>query len=251
MLAAEIAALPEADAIELEACGWYGVAHGSAHDKAGLAGCPAAEWLLSLCFCPDCRDAYAAAGGDPVAVLASVRVAADRLLAGAGPAVAAGARTQRHAGLPAEVAAVVDTARAAVATRFVREVIAAVRASAPGKSVYLHADPDPRAAGANPGADPAFLLGRGGADGIVLACWDPARAAALVSRAVAAAPPGSGIAASLLAVAGLGGDPASLPAQAGAVQAAGATELRLYHAGLAGPADLAAIRAFCSAPAAR
>jgi len=54
-------------------------------------------------------------------------------------------------------------------------------------------------------------------------------------------------AASLLAVAGLGGDPATLPAQAAAVRAAGATELRLYHAGLAAAADLAAIGHLCSA----
>jgi len=44
MLAGEIAALPEADAIELEACGWYGVEHLSAHDKtAGVAAAAAAQ----------------------------------------------------------------------------------------------------------------------------------------------------------------------------------------------------------------
>jgi hypothetical protein len=53
----------------------------------------------------------------------------------------------------------------------------------------------------------------------------------------------------LHAVAGLGGHPETLPAQAAAVRAAGATELRLYHAGLAGPADLAAIAALCRTPA--
>ena len=35
MLAAEIAALAGVDAMELEACGWYGFEHGSAHDKTG------------------------------------------------------------------------------------------------------------------------------------------------------------------------------------------------------------------------
>ena len=58
-------------------------------------------------------------------------------------------------------------------------------------------------------------------------------------------PQGTAIAASLLAGAGLGGDPAALPAQAAAVRAAGATQLRLYHAGLASAGDLAAIRALC------
>src|SRR5262249_2963633 len=51
-LAGEIAALPEADAIELEACGWYGIEHLSAHDKtAGVAAAAPAQWLLSICFC--------------------------------------------------------------------------------------------------------------------------------------------------------------------------------------------------------
>jgi hypothetical protein len=135
----------------------------------------------------------------------------------------------------------------ALAERLIREVIAAVRAAAPGRPVLVHADPDPRAAGANPGYDPPVLLGPGGADGIVLVCWDPARAVPLVERVAAAAPPGSRIAASLLAVAGLGGRPDTLIKQAEAVRAAGATELRLYHAGLASASDLAAIRALCRA----
>jgi len=88
-----------------------------------------------------------------------------------------------------------------------------------------------------------------GATGIVLSCWDPATAPALVSRAAATMPQGNAIAASLLAVAGLGGDAATLPAQAAVVRAAGATELRLYHAGLASLADLAAIGRLCSARA--
>ena len=64
-------------------------------------------------------------------------------------------------------------------------------------------------------------------------------------RAVTPFHPGTAVAASLLAVSGLGGDPATLPGQAAAVRAAGATELRLYHAGLALAGDLAAIRALC------
>jgi hypothetical protein len=236
-LAAEIAALPGADAIELEACGWYGAEHGSAHDKVGGPDSRGAQWLLSVCFCPACREAYAAAGGQPARLRASVRAAADRLLAGSAATV------------PREVALVLESARAALARRLLRDVLAAVRTAAPGKPAYVHADPDERATGANPGFDPAFLLGPGGADGIVLACWDPQAGPALVARTAAgaptSAPPGVGgaaIAASLLAVSGLGGDPATLAAQAVAVRAAGATELRLYHLGLASAADLACVR---------
>jgi hypothetical protein len=93
-----------------------------------------------------------------------------------------------------------------------------------------------------------MLLGPGGADGIVLSCWDPAVAWPLVARTAAAAPPGARIAASLLAVGGLGGRPETLDEQAEAVRAAGATELRLYHAGLASASDLAAIRSLRSGP---
>ena len=75
----------------------------------------------------------------------------------------------------------------------------------------------------------------------MLSCWDSQTAPALASQAATTVPPGTVIAASLLAVAGLGGDPATLPAQAAAVRAAGATELRLYHAGLAAAPDLAAM----------
>jgi len=230
-LAAEVAALDGVDGIELEACGWYGFEHGSAHDKtgdvpgrAGPAG--AGDWLLSLCFCGGCRPVYQAAGADPDKLTALVRAAAD-----GGPA------------LPADVTGLLDHTRAAAAQRLLREVTAAVREAAPGKAVLLHTDPDPRATGSNPGYDLAAACGPGGVDGVVLACADPDRAVSLVTTATAALPAGASVVAVLQAVAGLGADPATLPAQAAAVRAAGATELRFYHAGLAAPSDLAAIRA--------
>ncbi len=245
-LAAEVAALPEADAAEFEACGWYGVEHLSAHDKtAGAADGAAAQWLLSVCFCASCRREYVAAGADPEWLAASVRAAVDaagRAAAGSGAAARPTVTAPAGGALPAAAAGVLLGARAAVATRFQREVVAAARDAAPGKPIYLHVHPDPWATGANPGFESAALAGSAG---IVLSCWDPAIAPALVTRAAATAARGGAIAASLLAVAGLGGDPATLPAQAAAVRAAGATELRLYHAGLASAGDLAAIRTLC------
>jgi hypothetical protein len=85
---------------------------------------------------------------------------------------------------------------------------------------------------------------------VVLACGNPVSAPDLVARTAVATPPGSRIAAVLQAVAGLGGQPGTLAAQAEAVRAAGATELRVYHAGLAAQSDLAAIRDLCRATAA-
>ena len=161
-----------------------------------------------------------------------------------GPAGESTAALPGPAALPSEAADILLGVRAALATRFQREVVAAARDAAPGKPIYLHVHPDPRATGANPGYEPAAL---GGAAGVVLSCWDPVTAPALVSRAVATMPQGTAVAASVLAVSGLGGDLATLPAQAAAVRAAGATELRLYHAGLASAADLAAIGRLCAA----
>jgi hypothetical protein len=230
-LAAEVAALGGVDGIELEACGWYGFDHGSAHDKTGSvvgraepAG--AGDWLLSLCFCGGCRAGYGAAGADPDKLAAQVRTAAD-----GGPA------------LPGDVAGMLDSTRAAAARRLLGQVTGAVRTAAPGQPVLLHTDPDPRAVGSNPGYDLAAACGPDGVDGVLLGCGDQARAVSQVTAAAAAVPAGTAVVAVLQAVAGLGGDPATLPAQAAAVRAAGATELRFYHAGLAAASDLAAIRA--------
>ena len=199
-LAAEVAALAGVDAIELEACGWYGFEHGSAHDKTGDGAARAGAdglWLLSLCFCAECGQAYRSAGADPAKLAAQVRAAAD-----GGPALAA------------DAAGVLDQTRGAASRRLLAEVLDAVRAAAPGRPVLVHSAPDPRAAGANPGYDPAVLCGPGGADGIVLACGNPATAADLVARTAAAAPPGARIAAVLQAVAGPG-RPAGDPPRAG------------------------------------
>jgi hypothetical protein len=253
-LAAEVAALGDAGAVELEACGWYGIDHGSVHDKTtGTAVGPAAQWLLSVCFCPACADAYRQAGADPEKLRSAVRAALDEALgwggaaasrapADAGELLPSWAAADAGGSMPSSAADVLLRVRADVAERAARRAIAAVRAAAPGKQVLVHAHPDPRAAGSNPGYDPSVLLGPGGADGIVLSCSDPATAGQLVARTAAAAPPGARIAASLQAVSGLGGRPETLGEQAETVRAAGATELRLYHAGLASASDLAAIR---------
>lgn len=261
-LAAEIAALGCAGGVELEACGWYGFGHLSAHDKTGgrpPGGTPG--WLLDVCFCASCCAAFREAGIDPGGLARSVRAALDEGFAREG-----GRPREPAPGLPAELGEALAAVRSAVAGRFLDGVLTAVREAAPGTPALVHSHPDPRQAGANPGYDPAVLLGPGGADGIVLSCPGPAEASAgLVAKTAAAVPraagapqgsgqPGSGprpggggageprVAATLTGVTALGARTSELPAQARAVLAAGATELRLYHAGLASPADLAAMR---------
>jgi hypothetical protein len=229
-LAADVAALGWAEGIELEACGWYGFGHLSAHDKTGSQPAGAAGWLLDLCFCPSCEGACRAAGLNPGRLRERVRAAVD-----------AGVD-----GLPADMERAIAEVRAELAADFLRDVIGSARAVAPRKPVLVHSHPDPRESGSNPGFDPLVLLGRGGADGVVLACPDTS-SAELVSQVATGAPATARIAATLPAVAALGGRPAELRAQAAAMLKAGATELRFYHAGLASAADLAAIRDCCAA----
>jgi len=224
-LAADVAALDLAEEIELEACGWYGFGHLSAHDKTGGGPAGAAPWLLDLCFCPSCEDACRAAGLNPARLRERVRGAVDAGLDG----------------LPPDMERAIEEVRADLAADFLRDVVGSARAVAPRKPVLVHSHPDPRETGSNPGFDPLVLLGHGGADGVVLGCPDPG-AAAVVSQVATHAPETARIAANLTAVSALGGRPAELRAQAAAMLEAGATELRFYHAGLASAGDLAAIR---------
>ena len=119
----------------------------------------------------------------------------------------------------------------------------------------MHAHPDPAEAGSNPGYELTTLLGPAGADGVILACPGPAgpaaTAVASAAQEAAAVAPGRRVIATLPAVAALGADTGELPAKAKAVLAAGATDLRLYHAGLASAADHVAQReaAAASGPA--
>ncbi|GCB90530.1 hypothetical protein SALB_03237 [Streptomyces noursei] len=89
-----------------------------------------------------------------------------------------------------------------------------------------------RGPGGGPGA-----RGRGGG---ALHRGRGARAAAL--GPFARRPAGTTLAANLTIVGGMGGSPATLAADAAHAAALGADELRLYHAGLAGAADLEAVR---------
>jgi hypothetical protein len=228
LLAAEVAALPYVDGIELEACGWYGFDHGSAHDKTGLSG-----GSLDLCFCASCEDVYRAAGLDVERAREAVRAAFDeRALDTRGSL-----ETSASAGLVEALLAVRD----GVAADFLRAVIAAARKEAPGKPVLIHTHPDPRECGSNPGFDAAAAAA---ADGAILgAPPSPSPAAQLVTRAVATykGQP-ERIAVSLPSVSALGAPTAVLPSLADAVLEAGASELRFYHGGLASAADLAVIR---------
>ncbi|MER8237196.1 hypothetical protein [Streptomyces sp. NPDC094049] len=223
-LAAEAAVRPGASGTELESCGWYGLAHLHAHDKTG--GVPLGDrgqYLMSLCFCSSCREGYGAGGADPDELAAAVRAALAPVWAGAGPAEGLGA-------LEGPALAW----RAGTARAFQEAAVAAVRAAAPpGFRILLHADPDPYRCGADTGTDPAHVLGL--ADGVVARPPRVAHFAAHARRDTV-------LAVNLPVVTGMGGAPARLADDARRARGEGATELRLYHAGLASDEDLSAVR---------
>ncbi|MDH6625378.1 hypothetical protein M2271_003189 [Streptomyces sp. LBL] len=235
-LAAEAAVRPGARGTELESLGWYGFQHLHAHDKTG--GVPlgdAGMYLMALCFCPTCRDGYGRQGLDADELAAAVRGALEPLWRGApddggwagvekllGEANAAATRAWRD-----------DTARTLQET-----AVAKVRAAAPeGFQVLLHADPVAYHVGANPGVDPAHILSV--ADGVVVPC---AGGPGLLTPFVEQRQPGAVVAANFGVVSGMGGSPGTLVADAARARELGATELRLYHAGLASDGDLEAVR---------
>ncbi|WP_069811946.1 hypothetical protein [Streptomyces sp. TP-A0874] len=258
-LAAEAAVRPGAGGAELESCGWYGLAHLHAHDKIG--GVPldgAAQYLMSLCFCAVCREGYLDSGAEPERLREQVVRALAPLWSGRPPTADESAAPDGRAGewgriealLGGELAAATRRWRAAVARALQREAVAAVRAEAgAGFRVLLHADPAVHRCGANAGADPADLLSH--ADGVVLACTGSAAERAAVLEPFARhRRRNTTLAANFTVVSGMGGHPARLAADADHAAGLGATELRLYHAGLASDEDLAAVRTALAAVAA-
>ncbi|WP_086726152.1 hypothetical protein [Streptomyces carpinensis] len=236
-LAAEAAVRPGACGTELESLGWYGLAHLHAHDKiAGVGLEDAWQYLMSLCFCPDCRAGYGERGLDPEELADAVRTALEPVWRGAAPSDGGWAGVEKLLG--ETTAAVTRAWRDDTARTLQEAAVAAVRAAAPaGFQVLLHADPDSHHCGANAGVDPAHILSV--ADGVVVPCTG---GAGLLTPFAEQGRAGAVLAANLTVVSGMGGRPDTLARDAGRARDLGATELRLYHAGLASDGDLAAVR---------
>lgn len=238
-LAAEAAVRDGARGTELESCGWYGFAHLHAHDKiAGVGLGDAAQYLMSLCFCPDCRAGYGGQGLDAEDLGLAVRRALEPVWSGSGAPEAGWDGIEKLLG--ADLAAATLRWRTQVARGLQESVVAAVRAAAsPDFQVLLHADPAPYRSGANVGVDPEHILSV--ADGVVLPCTggDAVREAVLGPFAGR----GGVVAANLTVVRGMGGSPGTLERDAAHAASLGANQLRLYHAGLASDPDLEAVAA--------
>jgi hypothetical protein len=240
-LAAEAAVRPGAAGTELESLGWYGLQHLHAHDKTGGVGLgDAGQYLMALCFCPACREGYGAQGLDAGELAAAVRTALEPLWQGA-PDDGGWAGVEKLLG--EETARGTRAWRDETARTLQEAAVAAVRTAAPeGFQVLLHADPVTHHVGANPGVDPAHILSV--ADGVVVPC---AGGPGLLTPFAEQGREGAVIAANLTVVSGMGGSPGTLAADAARARELGATEVRLYHAGLASDGDLEAVRKGLSA----
>ncbi|MGW0614624.1 hypothetical protein [Streptomyces sp. NPDC002788] len=236
-LAAEAAVRPGARGTELESLGWYGLQHLHAHDKTGGVGLgDAGQYLMALCFCPSCRDGYARHGLDADELAAAVRAALEPVWRGAPPD--GGGWTGIEKLLGEKLANTTRAYRDETARTLQEDAVAAVRAAAPeGFQVLLHADPVSYHVGANPGVDPAHILSV--ADGVVVPC---AGGTGTLTPFAAQGREGAVLAANFTVVSGMGGSPGALAADAAEARGLGATELRLYHAGLASDGDLEAVR---------
>ncbi|MER5471361.1 hypothetical protein ABZX90_07990 [Streptomyces sp. NPDC002935] len=238
-LAVEAAVRPGASGTELESLGWYGLAHLHAHDKiGGVALGDAGQYLMSLCFCAACREGYGRQGLDAGELAAAVRGALEPVWRGA-PSDGGWAGVEKLLG--AERAGATRAWRDGVARSLQEETVAAVRSAAPaGFQVLLHADPVSYHCGANAGVDPRHILSV--ADGVVVPCTAGAGPLTPFAEAVEAGARGRVLAANFTVVSGMGGRPDSLAADVADAVALGATELRLYHAGLASDRDLESVR---------
>lgn len=236
-LAAEAAVRPGAGGTELESLGWYGLQHLHAHDKTGGVGLgDAGQYLMALCFCPACRAGYGEQGLDAGALAAGVREALEPLWRGAPDGGGGWAEIEKLLG--EETAAATRAWRDETARTLQETAVRAVRDAAPdGFQVLLHADPVTYHVGANPGVDPEHVLSV--ADGVVVPC---AGGPGLLAPFAGQGREGAVIAANLGVVSGMGGSPGTLTVDLARARALGATELRLYHAGLASDGDLACVR---------
>ncbi|MDR7382328.1 hypothetical protein [Promicromonospora iranensis] len=232
--------------IVLEAVGPLSAVHVSEHDKTGLDGhAPELTTVLSFCFCPACCRSLRSHDIDDAELMARVR---SRLLTGDEQGAAA---LLTAPGVRRHTAAVAERALAGATT-------AAVRAGA--REVLVHATALPTDGGpAIPVGDQpaaaALTTTEGARLQLVASCWLPGDVSRRRVAALAAVSGRAGASTGAFVNVLRRADPPSAdlpvrpaaPATPEAAQwrgllEAGATELHLYHAGLASTATLRRVR---------
>lgn len=230
-LAGEAVADLELSSIILEACGQLGATHQCHHEKTDAVWSPGVTRLLSVCCCAACQAQWSAAGADPAEVCGRLRDEVRRLMA-SGDLTAVDE-------LSSELRGLLLTTRQAATDELRSNVLASLT---PGVRVVLHGAVDPWVTGALPGLTPAA---HDQVDAVVLPCWQTGAETLAAVAAAAQLPASVDVGAYVTAVAA-----SRVPDLAGYVTElgrAGATELHLYHLGLAGPARWADMRAAAAA----
>ncbi|MDT8915327.1 hypothetical protein [Amycolatopsis sp. PS_44_ISF1] len=230
-LAAEAVAGLELSSVVLEACGPLGAIHQHQHEKTDGVWAPAVARLLSICCCAACADGWD--GLDAAEVRGQVRGEVQRLLATA-------ELNLTEDRLPASLKDAVLAGRRRSTDALRAAVLAGLE---PGPRIVLHGALDPWATGALPGLTPAAA---DDAAVVVLQNWAPGPGSVdAVAAARAALPADVAIGSYITAVAA---DPVpDIGAYVTGLGRAGATELHLYHLGLAGPARQPDLRAATAA----
>jgi hypothetical protein len=138
-LVEEVLHTTESAGIVLEACGPFGVEHGSIHDKSEMAGLSETEVaLLSICFCTACLHALDECGLDADALADAVRAALSSPVGSLDEA------------LGEKVAVQLAAFRAGLSSTLRHELVDSARSVRPEATVTVHASVSPWATGSFP-----------------------------------------------------------------------------------------------------
>lgn len=216
----------------LEACGPLGAVHQCQHEKTDGVWAPAVARLLSICCCVACAAGWIEAGLDPVTVRSQLRAEVRRLLATGDLAVVID-------NLPAALTDVLLGTRQGSVDALRTAVLDQIE---DGTRVVLHGALDPWVTGALPGLTPTAA---DDVDAVVLFGWAAGQGSVdTVAAAREQLPERVAVASYITAVAAA--PVAGIASYVTELAKAGASELHLYHLGLAGPGrwpDLAAATA--------
>ncbi|MEU5853316.1 hypothetical protein, partial [Saccharopolyspora shandongensis] len=220
-LTAESLAELDVRSVVLEACGQLGAIHQHQHEKTDAVWSPAAARLLSVCCCAACAAGWAEHDVLPEAARALLREEVRRL-------IAEGDLTATEDRLPGELRAAFLSTRQRATDQLRQDVLKEIGGD---RRVVLHGAIDQWVTGALPGLTPQAAHD---VDAVVLPCWVPGAATvANVAAAAGSIPAAVDIGAYVTAA---GPEVPDIAGYVRELERAGATELHLYHLGLAGPA---------------
>ncbi|RAX17858.1 hypothetical protein DC347_03775 [Pseudarthrobacter sp. AG30] len=235
-IVAQVLAHGQPDGLILEAVGPLGFSHQNRHEKTeGAEYSPWVQALLSLCFCEACKASYEARGLPADVEQDRVRAA---VMESEDPGLTAATAAGAQDFLP------LLEVRWDAAAALLDQCLTAVAASGSNPQISLHASPDPWNTGPFLPVEAlrrSRLWRQRGDVTAVVPCWGNPDDGALTVQAMSANGVRTG--AYVLALPPKAPDGGGLAGEWGALHAAGADELHVYHLGLASTRRLSAISA--------